>query len=305
MGGMENVIALDGVVKRYGRLTAVDGISLEIPRGQKVALLGANGAGKTTTVGLLMGLLRPDAGRVEVAGGTPRAAVLAGRIAAMLQDCGPMPGVTVGELVSLVGAMYPAPLRPGEAMDLAGMRELAGRRVERLSGGQAQRLKFALVAVASPAIMVLDEPTRALDVQARQEFWTAVSRWAAAGRTVLFATHYLDEVDENADRVLVLSRGQVVADGSPEQIRGTSGTRVIRFRVPPGDPLPPLPGSVTREAGWAVVRTDDSDAAVRSIVASSAAWSDLRIAEPSLDETFLALTSPPDPARAAGEVSAR
>lgn len=303
---MESAITLDGVVKRYGQLTAVDGISLEIPRGRAVALLGANGAGKSTTAGLLLGLLRPDAGRVAVAGGVPRAAVRAGRIAAMLQDCGLMPGVTAGELVALARGMYPAPLPAGQALELAGLREAAGRRVERLSGGQAQRLKFALVAVANPEILVLDEPTRALDVRARQEFWAAMRRWAAGGRTVLFATHYLDEVDENADRVVVLARGRVVADGTPAQIRAAGSACVVRFRVPPGAALPPLPGRVTREGGWATLRTGDSDTAVRRLAASSVPWSDLRVAQPSLDDSFLALTgqqatAPP----AAGEVPAR
>ena len=296
IGGMESAIALEGVVKRYGELVAVDGISLEIALGRTVALLGANGAGKSTTVGLLMGLLRPDAGRVAVCGGTPRAAVRAGRIAAMSQDNGPMPGVTVGELVALAGGMYPVPLRVEEVLELAGLRELARRRVERLSGGQAQRLKFALVAVANPAILVLDEPTRALDVRARQEFWAAMRRWAAAGRTVVFATHYLDEVDDNADRVVVLARGRVVADGDPARIRASGGGRVVRFRVAPGVTLPGLPGEVTREDDRATIRTDDSDAVVRRLVASSIAWSDLRVDQPSLDDSFLALTDQPSAA---------
>jgi ABC-2 type transport system ATP-binding protein len=290
LGGMNSAIALEGVVKRYGELAAVDGISLEVPRGQRVALLGANGAGKTTTVGLLMAMLRPDIGRVAVAGGLPQAAVRAGRIAAMLQDCGPMPGARAGELVALARGMYPAPLGVEEALGLAGLRDLAGRRVERLSGGQAQRLKFALVAVANPEILLLDEPTRALDVHARQVFWAAVRRWAAAGHTVLFATHYLEEVDENADRVVVLARGRVVADASPRQIRAASGGCVVRFRIPHGAALPALPGSVTREGCWVTVRTNDSDRTVRCLAAGSVAWSDLRVTQPSLGDSFLALT---------------
>ncbi len=290
IGGVGSAIALDGVVKRYGELAAVDRVSLEIPRGQTVALLGANGAGKTTVVGLLMGLLRPDAGQVAVAGVLPKAAVRAGRIAAMLQDCGPMPGVTAGELLALARGMYPAPLRVEEALGLASLRELADRRVERMSGGQAQRLKFAMVAVANPEILVLDEPTRALDVGARQEFWAAMRRWAAAGRTVLFATHYLEEVDENADRAVVLARGRVVADGPPGQIRAANGGSIVRFRIPTGAALPALPGSVTRDGGWVTVRTQDSDTTVRRLVAGSVTWSDLRVARPSLDDSFLALT---------------
>jgi ABC-2 type transport system ATP-binding protein len=292
---METAIALDRATKRFGGLTAVDGLSLEMGRGVAVALLGANGAGKSTTVGMLMGLLQPDAGRVTVAGRTPRQAVVEGRIAAMLQDSGLMPGVTAAELVGLARRMYPAPLSTEEALELAGLRDLASRRVERLSGGQAQRLKFALVAVAGAEIMLLDEPTRALDVQGRREFWAAMRNCAAAGRTILFATHYLDEVEENADRVVVLARGRVVADGDPARIREAGGSAVVRFRRPPNEALPALQGEVVDEHGWTIVRTTAPDDVVRRLAASNVAWSDLRVSPPSLDESFLALTTTVSP----------
>jgi ABC-2 type transport system ATP-binding protein len=288
---MEIAIALDGATKRFGGLTAVDGLSLEIGRGVAVALLGANGAGKSTTVGMLMGLLQPDAGRVTVAGRTPRQAVTEGRIAAMLQDSGLMPGVTAAELVGLARRMYPAPLTVEEALELAGLRELARRRVERMSGGQAQRLKFALVAVAGADTMLLDEPTRALDVQGRREFWAAMRNCAAAGRTILFATHYLDEVEENADRVVVLARGRVAADGDPARVREAGGRAVVRFRRPAHEVLPALPGEVADEHGWTTVRTHAPDDVVRRLAASEVTWSDLRVSPPSLDESFLALTT--------------
>ncbi len=292
---METAIALDRATKRFGGITAVDGLSLEIGRGSTVALLGANGAGKSTTVGMLMGLLQPDAGRVTVAGRPPRQAVAEGRIAAMLQDSGLMPGVTAAELVGLARRMYPAPLPTAEALELAGLRELAGRRVERMSGGQAQRLKFALVAVAGAQTMLLDEPTRALDVQGRREFWAAMRNCAAAGRTILFATHYLDEVEENADRVVVLARGRVAADGDPARIREAGGRAVVRFRRPADEALPALPGEVADERGWTTVRTCAPDDVVRRLAASDVAWSDLRVSPPSLDESFLALTTTASP----------
>ena len=288
---MTSAIIVEQVTKRYGELTAVAGLSLEIPPGRTVALLGPNGAGKSTTIGMLMGLVQPDAGLVRIAGGAPRAAVRAGRIAAMLQDCGLMPGVTAGELVALARSMCPAPLRGEEALELAGLRDLAGRRVERMSGGEAQRLKFALVAVANPDIMLLDEPTRALDVAGRIEFWAAMRRYAASGRTIVFATHYLDEVDENADRVVVMARGRIVADGAPGEIREAGGGAVVRFRVPPGTAPAGLPGQVTLERGWVTIRTGDADAAVRILAAGQIPWSDLRVAPPSLDDTFLHLTA--------------
>ncbi|MEY9875183.1 ABC-2 type transport system ATP-binding protein [Streptacidiphilus sp. MAP12-33] len=287
---METAIALDRATKRFGAVTAVDGLSLEIGRGTTVALLGANGAGKSTTVAMAMGLAAPDTGSVTVAGRPPRQAVVEGRIAAMLQDSGLMPGVTAAELVGLARRMYPAPLRVEEALELAGLRGLARRRVDRMSGGQAQRLKFALVAVAGADTMLLDEPTRALDVQGRREFWSAMRDSAAAGRTIVFATHYLDEVEENAERVVVMAHGRVVADGSPARIREAGGRAVVRFRVPAEQPLPPLPGEVARDRGWATVRAASSDEVVRRLVASGTDWSDLRISPPSLDESFLALT---------------
>jgi ABC-2 type transport system ATP-binding protein len=290
---MDTAIALDGATKRFGALTAVDGLSLEVGQGATVALLGANGAGKSTTVAMLMGLLQPDAGRVTVAGRAPRQAVVEGRIAAMLQDSGLMPGVTAAELVGLGRRMYPAPLRVEEALELAGLREQARRRVERMSGGQVQRLKFALVAVAGAETMLLDEPTRALDVQGRREFWAAMRNCAAAGRTIVFATHYLDEVEENAERVVVMARGRIAADGTPARIREAGGRAVVRFRIHGDEALPALPGDVVREHGWATVRSTAPDEVVRRLVASAADWSDLRVSPPSLDESFLALTGAP------------
>ena len=291
-------IRLCGVTKRYGDLTAVDDLSLEIATSSTVALLGPNGAGKSTTVGMLMGLVRPDAGEAVVGGRAPRAAVSSGGIAAMLQDCGLMPGVTIGELVELGRRSYPRPLRAGEALELAGLSGLAKRRVDRLSGGQVQRAKFALVAVANPEVMLLDEPTRALDVQGRREFWTAMRAYAATGRTVVFATHYLDEVEENADRVVMMARGRIVADGTPAAIRAKSGGATVRFRLPvtqaaANDPLRQLaavPGVVSIAGEWVNVLTPDSDAVVRTLTHSDLPWRDLSVLPPSLDDSFLQLT---------------
>ena len=280
---MDTAVELRDVTKHYGPVHAVRGIDLDIPRGSTVALLGPNGAGKSTTVGMLMGLVAPDSGRVRVAGLPPRTAVARGLIAAMLQDCGPMPGVTVAELVTLGHRIYPAPLPVADALALAGLAEVARRRVDRLSGGQVQRLKFALVAVGNPEIMVLDEPTRALDVQGRHEFWAAMRGYAATGRTIVFATHYLDEVDDNADRVVVVARGRVVADGTPAAVRGLAGSSTVRYR------LPDAPGQPGGE--WVTLRTADADGAVRALASGPLPWCDLSVTPPSLDESFLQLTA--------------
>jgi ABC-2 type transport system ATP-binding protein len=290
-----DAVNLRGVSKHYGPVHAVRGIDLDIAPGSTVALLGPNGAGKSTTVGLLLGLLAPDAGQVTVGGLAPRTAVARGLIAAMLQDCGPMPGVTVAELVTLGHHLYPHPLPVRQALDLAGLTAFSRRRVDRLSGGQVQRLKFALVAVGNPDTMVLDEPTRALDVQGRREFWTAMRAYAATGRTIVFATHYLDEVEENADRVVVMANGTVVADGSPSRIRALTGSSTVRFRLadPPPRVLPGWLGAseVDIRGELVTLRTADPDATVRALAAGPMDWRDLSVAPPSLDESFLHLTA--------------
>jgi ABC-2 type transport system ATP-binding protein len=284
---MTQAIGLRSVEKRYGGVHAVRGVSLEVRRGETVALLGHNGAGKTTTVGMLMGLVAPDAGEVRVCGRTAKEAVAQGRIAAMLQDAGLMPGVTAAELVGLARRAYPSPLPVAEALEMAGLP--GGRRVDRLSGGQTQRLRFAMAAVADPEILVLDEPTRALDVQGRREFWESMRAYAASGRTLLFATHYLDEVDENATRVVVMARGEVIADGPPEEIRRRAGGATVQYIGPAAAALP----GVTQVESYGervVLHTADPDATVRALAASALDWRDLRVSPGSLDESFLAIT---------------
>ena len=285
-------VDIRGVAKAYGSVQAVRGLSLAIARGGTVALLGPNGAGKSTTVALLTGLVDPDAGEVRVCGDDPRTAVRSGRIAVMLQDAGLMPGVTVAELVGLGHRLYPDPLPVAETLRLAGLSDVGRRRIDRLSGGQLQRLRFALVAVANPDVLVLDEPTRALDVAGRREFWDAMRGYAAAGRTVLFATHYLDEVEENADRVVVMRDGLIVADGTPDAVRRHAGASIIRLRTGEPGRLTELPGvsTVEEHAGWTVIRSVDADATVRALAGSPLAWRDIAVSPPSLDDSFLALT---------------
>jgi ABC-2 type transport system ATP-binding protein len=213
------IVTLDGVTRRYGTLTALDGLRLEIDRGETVALLGPNGAGKTTTVELLLGLATPDQGQVLLFGGPPADAIARGRVGAMLQDAGLPTGMTVTELVELIAGLYPDPLPVGDALRLCDLQEVADRRVERLSGGQRQRVRLALALAGNPELLVLDEPTASLDVQARRAFWQRLRAGVAAGRTVLFATHRLEEADATADRVMVLARGRLLADGTPNQVR--------------------------------------------------------------------------------------
>ena len=236
-GPLPPAVDLVGLRKSYGSTRAVDQIDLHIDHGEIVALLGPNGAGKSTTVDLLLGLARPDAGQATLFGLTPGQACAAGRVGAMLQSGGLPPEMSVRELVELMRALYPRACSLDDVLARGGVTELADRRTTALSGGEAQRVRFALALVPDPDLLVLDEPTAAMDVESRQAFWSAMRAWAGGGRTVLFATHYLEEADSFADRAVLLRHGRVVADAAPAEIRSMAGGRTIRARLDPA-PVP-------------------------------------------------------------------
>ncbi|MEU8591242.1 ABC transporter ATP-binding protein [Streptomyces sp. NPDC048664] len=288
-------MSFTGAVKTYGAVRAVDGVDLRIASGETVALLGRNGAGKSTALSLLLGLNEPDEGTVRLFGTTPERAVLAGGVGAMLQEARAVPRVTVGELVAFVAGRYPAPMPVARALELAGVAELAGRRVDRLSGGQTQRVRFAVALAGNPALLVLDEPTAALDVEARHAFWHAMRAYAGLGHTVLFSTHHLEEADAYADRIVVVDRGRVVADGTGEELRRAAGGSLVSVDLAGtgAEGLALLPGvrSVEVRGGRALLRTDDSDATVVALARQDAIRG-LRVAPASLDDAFLALTAP-------------
>ncbi|MFE0190616.1 ABC transporter ATP-binding protein [Streptomyces sp. NPDC058989] len=292
--GGGTAVAFSEVTRSYGAVRAVDGLDLEITAGETVALLGRNGAGKSTTVNMLLGLLPPGSGTVRLFGGTPETAVRAGRVGAMLQDGKAVPRVTVRELITFVAATYPAPLDVAEALELAGLAEFAGRRVDRLSGGQAQRVRFAMALAGNPELLVLDEPTAALDVEARRAFWRSMRAYARRGNTIVFSTHYLEEADDNADRIVVIDGGKVVADGSGEEIRRRAGGSLVSFDLAGAatEPLPGLPGvsAVEIRGERAMLRTTDSDATVVAL-AGRGLVRGLQVAPASLEDAFLTLTS--------------
>ncbi|MBX7551367.1 ABC transporter ATP-binding protein [Streptomyces sp. NPDC004232] len=294
-GQRGGAVSFTGAVKAYGEVRAVDGVDLDIAPGETVALLGRNGAGKSTTIGLLLGLYEPDAGAVELFGAPPERSVRAGRVGAMLQEARPVPRVTVGELVAFVASRYPAPMPAARALELAGIADLAGRRVDRLSGGQVQRVRFAVALAGDPALLVLDEPTAALDVEARHAFWDSMRDYARHGHTVLFSTHYLEEADAHADRILIIDRGRIVADGTGEELRRAAGGNLVSLDLAGRDPegLALLPGvrSVEVRGERARLRTDDSDATVIAL-AELGAIRGLEVAPASLDDAFLTLTGP-------------
>jgi ABC-2 type transport system ATP-binding protein len=291
-------IRLSGLVKTFrgpdGPIRAVRGIDVEIAPGETVALLGPNGAGKSTTIDMLLGLLAPDEGSVSVFGHAPAAAVARGAIGGMLQTGELIRDLSVGELVAMMASLYPAPLPVEDALELSGAHEFAAQRTQKLSGGQTQRVRLAIALVSDPQLLVLDEPTVALDVEGRQAFWTTMRAFAARGKTVVFATHYLEEADAYADRAVLMAHGAVVADGPPTEIRARVGTRTIRATLPDVDTgeLLVLPGvSGAERRGEAVVlRCSDSDVAVRALLSAYPQARDIEITAAGLEEAFLELT---------------
>ena len=285
---------LSRLTKSYGAVRAVRSVDLRIAAGETVALLGPNGAGKSTTINMVLGLTRPDSGQVSVFGRTPAQAVAAGQVGGMLQAGSLIEHLSVREFVTLMASLYPHPLPVPEVLELTGAAGFAGRPTTRLSGGQAQRVRFAAALVADPDLLLLDEPTAALDVEARREFWAAMRAVAARGKTVLFATHYLDEADAFADRVVVLASGQVVADGPATEIKSLAGGKTIRTTLPGASraALAALPGVLSADQhGAAVVLTcSDSDTALRALLARFPGASDIEVTGAGLEEAFLAIT---------------
>jgi ABC-2 type transport system ATP-binding protein len=291
-------ITLRGLRKTYrtpqGPVEAVRDVDARVQVGETVALLGPNGAGKSTTVDLLLGLQEPDDGSVDVFGGPPRHAVAAGRIGAMLQEGGVLRDLTVRELLSMMAALYPAALDVDDALELARLDGLAGRRTQGLSGGETQRVRFAVALVSDPDLLVLDEPTVGMDVESRRAFWETVRRLARSGKTFLFATHYLEEADAYADRVLLMARGRLVADGPPNEIKALVGSRTIRATLPsaPVEALAELAGvtSAERRGDTVVLACSDSDAALRELLAAYPDAHDVEVRSAGLEEAFLQLT---------------
>ncbi len=291
-------IVASGLTKSFGTVRAVRGLDFEMTRGSTVALLGPNGAGKTTTIDMLIGLTRPDAGAVSLFGATPDEAVKAGMIGAMTQTGQLIEYLSVRELVTMMAAIYPSPLAVEEALLISGADTFADRPTRKLSGGETQRVRFAIALVADAELLVLDEPTVALDVEGRRDFWSAMRAFAARGKTVIFATHYLEEADAYADRVILMSHGRIVADGAPTEIKATVGGRIIRATLPGVEltSLQALRGvsTVDRKGDAVTLNCSDSDATLRDLLSAFPQIHDIEVRGAGLEEAFLELTLDPD-----------
>ena len=284
-----------GLAKHYGQVRAVDGVDLMIAPGEVVALLGPNGAGKSTTVDMMLGLIKPDSGTVTVFGRTPREAVKEGIVGAMLQAGALRDNLTVAETVGEIAALHGRYGRTKEVLERTGLAELAKQRCTKLSGGEKQRVRFALALVSEPDLLLLDEPTTGMDVEARRRFWESMRGYTRTGRTVMFATHYLEEAQEFADRVVLMRRGRIVADGTVAEVRAHATGRTIDVTVPGAsvthlEALPGVAEATQREARFSL-RCNDSDTALRVLLEKYEGAHDIEVTAAGLEDAFLALTS--------------
>ncbi len=293
----QSAVRLVGVTKTFGDVHAVRGIDLTIEPGEIVAFLGPNGAGKTTTIDMILGLSAPTAGEVSVLGLRPRQAIARGLVSAVMQTGGLLKDLTVRETVQYTASLFASAQPVDDVLRRAGIDGIADRRVDKCSGGEQQRLRFAMALLSDPALLLLDEPTTGMDVEGRRTFWSTIRADAAKGRTVLFATHYLEEADQYADRIVLISHGQIVADGSGAEIKALASGRTVRATLPDADTsaLAALDGvdSVEVRGDSVIVHAKDSDAVARYLLTETPAR-DLEIAAKGIEEAFLSLTGNDD-----------
>jgi ABC-2 type transport system ATP-binding protein len=291
-------VSLSGVTKAFGDVQAVRGIDLELQQGEIVAFLGPNGAGKTTTIDMVLGLSKPTTGDVSVLGLEPRQAIARGLVSAVMQTGGLIKDLSVRETVAYTASLFADSKPVDEVLENAGITGIADRKVAKCSGGEQQRLRFAMALLPDPALLLLDEPTTGMDVEGRRTFWSAIRRDAEQGRTVLFATHYLEEADQYADRIVLISQGRIVADGSGSEIRALAAGRSVRATLPHPDTdrigaLRSIPGAgvdrIEVRGETVLVHAKDSDAVARYLLTETDAR-DLEITSKGLEDAFLSLT---------------
>ena len=286
-------VKIAGVTKDFGAVHAVRGIDLTLEQGEIVAFLGPNGAGKTTTIDMVLGLSHPTTGSVEVLGLQPRQAISRGLVSAVMQTGGLLKDLSVRETVAYTASLFADTAPVDQVLRTAGIDGIADRKVGKCSGGEQQRLRFAMALLSDPALLLLDEPTTGMDVEGRRAFWSAIRADAEKGRTVLFATHYLEEADQYADRIVLISHGRIVADGTGSQIKALAAGRTVRATLPGADAgrLSELAGveSVDVRGDAVYIHAKDTDEIARYLLTETQAH-DLEITSRGLEEAFLSLT---------------
>ncbi|HYV77089.1 MAG TPA: ABC transporter ATP-binding protein [Streptosporangiaceae bacterium] len=296
-GSAREAISLHGVHKNFGTVQAVRGLDLAIGHGEVVAFLGPNGAGKTTTIDMILGLSQPTAGDVSVFGLAPRQAISRGLVSAVLQTGGLLPDMTVAETARYTASLFLGPRPVDEVLRRAGIDEIGDRLVSKCSGGEKQRLRFAMALLPDPELLILDEPTTGMDVEGRRSFWAAIREDTARGRTVLFATHYLEEADAYADRIVLIRKGEIVADGTSAQVKSLASGRTVRATLPGAteQALRAVPGadSIEVRGETVLIHSGDADKVARYLLTETGAH-DLEITSRGLEEAFLALTGDDD-----------
>ena len=286
-------VDLRGVVKNFGAVEAVRGLDLAIRPGEVMAFLGPNGAGKTSTIDMILGLSRPSTGHVEVYGMSPRQAISKGLVSAVMQSGGLLKDLTVTETVQYIAKLFTTSCPVGEVLERAGITQIADRSVGKCSGGEQQRLRFAMALITDPELLILDEPTQGMDVEGRRDFWKAIRQDAAKGRTILFATHYLEEADAYADRIVLLREGKIVADGTAAEVKSLASGRTVRATLPGADEATlrgiPGAGSVEVRGDTVLIHSGDADQVARYLLNETSAR-DLEIIARGLEDAFIALT---------------
>ncbi|MCM3629569.1 ABC transporter ATP-binding protein [Paenibacillus glycanilyticus] len=291
---MSYAIELNNVSKIYQGKKAVDNLTLRVEKGTVIALLGPNGAGKTTTISMILGLKLPTSGTIKLLGGNPKDIKVRNRIGAMLQDVSVIDNLKVAETIELFRNYYSNPLSLQELLRISGLEKEKDKMAASLSGGQQRRLGFALAAAGDPEIIFLDEPTVGMDVTSRQMFWDTIRSMADKGRTVVLTTHYLEEADSLADRIVVINQGKVVADGSPSQIKAETTGRVISFTagtaVTP-EQLQELPGVIDMEWNGRRVKlhSRDTDRLIVMLIEQRIDMKDIEIQSGGLEDAFQAI----------------
>ncbi len=288
-----SVVMLERICQDFGDVRAVSNVSLVIREGEIVALLGPNGAGKTSTLDIVLGLAAPSAGVVSILGTTPRQAIQRGFVAAVLQTGGLLKDLTVRETLRYVASLYDTALSVDELLERVGLVSLSDRVVAKCSGGEQQRLRFAMSLVSDPKLLILDEPTQGMDVEARRDFWRTIRNDGAAKRTVIFATHYLEEADAYADRVILMRQGEIVADGTALEIQNLVAGRRLRATWPRADlnAVRAIGGvtSVEQRGDTILITSTASDEVARFLLTHTPAQ-DLEVTGRGIEDAFLAIT---------------